>query len=46
MVSETKCSIFFSSNVEVEVKVQVCEKLNIMIEAISKVEVKVQVCGF
>jgi hypothetical protein len=34
MVSEAKCSIFFSPNVDVEVKVQVCEELNIMTEAI------------
>jgi hypothetical protein len=35
MVSEAKCSIFFSPNVDVEVKVQVCEELNITTEAIS-----------
>jgi hypothetical protein len=34
-VSEAKCSIFFSSNVEVEVKAH-CEELNIMTEAISE----------
>jgi hypothetical protein len=35
MVSEAKCSIFFSPNVQVEVKGQICEELNIMTEAIS-----------
>lgn len=35
MVSEAKCSIFFSPNVVVETKAQVCTELNIMTEAIS-----------
>jgi hypothetical protein len=35
IVSEAKCNIFFSPNVDVEVKVQVCEELNITTEAIS-----------
>jgi hypothetical protein len=35
MVSEAKCSIFFSPNVYVQVKAEVCETLNIMTEAIS-----------
>jgi hypothetical protein len=35
MVSEAKCSIFFSPNVDVEIKAQICEKLNIMMESIS-----------
>jgi hypothetical protein len=35
MVSETKCSIFFGPNVDVEVKGQFCEELNITIEAVS-----------
>jgi hypothetical protein len=35
LVSEAKCSIFFSPNVEVEVRVQICAELNIMTEAIS-----------
>jgi hypothetical protein len=36
LVSEAKCSIFFSPNVEVDVKAQICEELNIMTEAISE----------
>ena len=35
MVSDAKCSIFFSPNVDVEVKAAVCAQLNIMTEAIS-----------
>ena len=35
MVNEAKCSIFFSPNVSVDVKAQVCEELNIMTEASS-----------
>ena len=35
MVSEGKISIFFSPNVDVEVKAQVCAELNIMTEALS-----------
>jgi hypothetical protein len=35
MVSETKCSIFFGPNVDVEVKGQFCEELNITTEAVS-----------
>ena len=36
LVSEGKSSIFFSPNVDVELKAQVCEELNIMTEAISE----------
>jgi hypothetical protein len=36
LVSEAKCSIFFSPNVEVDVKAQICQELNIMTEAISE----------
>ena len=36
MISESKCSIFFSPNVDVDLKVQVCTQLNIMTEAISE----------
>jgi hypothetical protein len=36
MVSEAKCSIFFSPNVHVDVKAQICTELNVMIEAISE----------
>ena len=35
MVSEAKCSIFFSLSVKVEEKAVICEALNIMTEAIS-----------
>ena len=35
MVSEAKCSIFFSPCVKVEDKAEICESLNIMTEAIS-----------
>jgi hypothetical protein len=35
MVSEAKCSIFFSPNVDVQVKAEICEELNIFTEAIS-----------
>ena len=35
LVSEAKCSIFFSPNVTVEVKVDICTELNIMSEALS-----------
>jgi hypothetical protein len=35
-VSEAKCSILFSPNVNVEVKEEVCDELNIMNEAISE----------
>ena len=35
MVSEAKCSIFFSPNVDVEVKAEICTELNIMSEALS-----------
>jgi hypothetical protein len=35
LVSEAKCSIFFSPNVEVDVRAQICAELNIMTEAIS-----------
>jgi hypothetical protein len=36
MVSEAKCSIFFSPNVQTEMKAQICGELNIMTEAISE----------
>ena len=36
MVSESKCSIFFSPNVNVELKAEICLELNIMTEAISE----------
>jgi hypothetical protein len=36
MVSEAKCSIFFSPNVQVE---KICEELNIMTEAISRLAI-------
>jgi hypothetical protein len=35
MVSEAECNIFFSPNINVEVKAKTCEELNIMTEAIS-----------
>jgi hypothetical protein len=35
MVSEAKCSIFFCPNVDVQVKAEICEELNIFSEAIS-----------
>ena len=35
MVSEAKCSIFFSPNVDVEVKAEICTELNITSEALS-----------
>ena len=35
LVSESKCSIFFSPNTNVEVKAEVCQILNIMTESIS-----------
>jgi flagellar biosynthesis protein FliR len=35
MVSEAKCNIYFSPNVNVEVKAEICTNLNIMTEAIS-----------
>ena len=34
LVSESKCSIFFSPNTNVEVKAEVCQILNIMMESI------------
>jgi hypothetical protein len=34
-ISETKSSIFFSSNTETDVKAEVCETLNIMTESLS-----------
>jgi hypothetical protein len=34
MVSEAKCSIFFSPNVDVQVKANICTELNIMTEAL------------
>jgi hypothetical protein len=36
MISESKCSIYFSPNVDVDLKVEICTKLNIMTEAISE----------
>jgi hypothetical protein len=36
LVSEAKCSIFFSPNLEVDVKAQICQQLNIMTKAISE----------
>ena len=35
LVSETKCSIFLSPNVDTELKANVCTELNIMTEALS-----------
>ena len=35
LVSEAKCSIFFSPNVDVEVKAEICTELNITPEALS-----------
>ena len=35
MVSEAKCSIYFSPNVNVELKADICTELNIMSEALS-----------
>jgi hypothetical protein len=35
MVSESKCSIYFSPNVDVQVKAEICTELNIMTEAIT-----------
>ena len=35
LISEAKCSIFFSPNKEVEVKAEVCQILNIMMESLS-----------
>ena len=36
LISEAKCSIFFSPNVDVEIKAQMCTELNIHTEAISE----------
>ena len=35
MVSESKCSIYFSLNVDPDVKANICTELNIMAEALS-----------
>jgi hypothetical protein len=35
MVSEAKCSMFFSPNVDVQVRANICTELNIMTEALS-----------
>jgi hypothetical protein len=35
MVSEAKCSIFFSPNTDVDMKAKVCEALNIMTESLN-----------
>jgi hypothetical protein len=35
MVSESKCSIYFSPNIDVQVKAEICTELNIMTEAIT-----------
>jgi hypothetical protein len=37
MVSEAKCNIYFSPNVNVEMKAQICTNLNIMTLAISDI---------